>query len=62
MPDREHYEGASLAESLRILADHHFETATRHISRHEYDLLKRAAYLLEARGADENPPDLTAET
>ncbi len=43
----EEYEGLSLAEALRHLADRHSEKRTRHISRHEYELLQDAATALD---------------
>ena len=47
MPRREEYEGLSLADALRHLADRHSENRTRHISRHEYKLLQDAATALD---------------
>ena len=47
MPRPEEYEGLSLADALRHLADRHSEKRTRHISRHEYELLQDAATALD---------------
>ncbi|HSH59562.1 MAG TPA: hypothetical protein VK988_07960 [Acidimicrobiales bacterium] len=47
MPQRKHYEGMSLAQAVRSLAERHHEQATRHISGDEHALLLRAAEVLE---------------
>lgn len=48
MPGRDFYRGLSLEEALRTLADHHFESENRHISKFEYQLLLRAADLIKS--------------
>lgn len=47
MPQEDFYSGLSLSEQLRRFAEHHYEEATRHISRYEYEMLLRAAELLQ---------------
>jgi len=47
MPGREYYEGLNLADQLRRMAEHHFDTRTRHLARFEYELLLKAADRLE---------------
>lgn len=47
MPRRAEYEGLTLAEAIRKVADHHFASRTRHLSQDEYELLVRAADVLE---------------
>ncbi len=47
MPGRDDYEGMSLGQAVRWLAERHHEHATRHISADEYQLLLRAADVLE---------------
>jgi hypothetical protein len=48
MPGRDFYRGLSLAETLRRLAEHHYDPENRHISKHEYEVLLRAANKIEA--------------
>lgn len=47
MPQRQDYQGLSLADAVRYLAEHHGEERTRHLSRDEYELLQRAADVIE---------------
>jgi hypothetical protein len=56
MPRREEYEGLSLADAVRHLAERHFEKRTRHISKHEYELLQDAATALDQGFVVTAPP------
>lgn len=47
VPPEDFYAGLSLSEQLRRFAEHHYEQATRHISRYEYEMLLHAAELLQ---------------
>jgi hypothetical protein len=47
VPKREDYEGMTLGEKVRHLAEHHKEHRTRHLSRDEYDILMDAATALD---------------
>lgn len=47
VPSADFYKGLELPEAIRVLARHHFEPENRHISAYEYELLRRAADLLE---------------
>ncbi|MGH8543858.1 MAG: hypothetical protein ACREX3_09570 [Gammaproteobacteria bacterium] len=47
MPNRAVYADLTLAEALRQLAERHHEQRTRHISSDEYQLLLRAAEILD---------------
>lgn len=47
MPLRQQYAGLTMAEAIRQLAEHHGEERTRHLSQDEYDLLQRAADVVE---------------
>ena len=47
MPNRTTYQGLSLAEALRQLAELHHQPRTRHISVDEKDLLLKAADQLD---------------
>lgn len=47
MPRRDDYQGLSLADAVRYLAEHHGEERTRHLSQDEYELLQRAADVIE---------------
>lgn len=47
MPNRAIYANLTLAEAIRELADRHHEPRTRHISADEYQLLVRAAEVLD---------------
>jgi hypothetical protein len=49
MPGGDYYTGISLAEALERFAEYHYAPDTRHISRDEYDMLKRAAAILSVR-------------
>ena len=47
MPQRRGYEGLTLADAVRRLAEHHGEPRTRHISEDEIALLLRAAEVID---------------
>lgn len=47
MPSRASYADLTLAEAIRQLAERHHEQRTRHISADEYQLLLRAAEVLD---------------
>jgi len=47
MPQRKDYEGLTLADAVRRLAEHHGEPRTRHISEDEIALLLRAAEVID---------------
>ena len=47
MARRQNYEGHSLGHAVRLLAEEHHEARTRHISADEYELLLRAADVLD---------------
>lgn len=47
MPQRDLYCNLSLADAIRYLAEHHGEERTRHLSQDEYELLQRAADVIE---------------
>lgn len=47
MPNRAIYADLSLAEAIRQLAERHHEPRTRHLSVDEYQLLLRAAEVLD---------------
>jgi hypothetical protein len=47
MPGPEYYQGMSLVEALRALAEHHWAVENRHISEYEFELLQEAADHLE---------------
>lgn len=47
MPSRAEYETLSLAEAVRRLAEGHYEPRTRHLSTDEYQLLLRAADVIQ---------------
>lgn len=47
MPRRDDYQGLSLADAVRYLAEHHGEERTRHLSQDEYELLQRAADVID---------------
>lgn len=47
MPNRVAYDGLTLADAVRELAERHYEQRTRHISADEHQLLLRAADLLD---------------
>ncbi|MGI8758396.1 MAG: hypothetical protein ACR2K0_03735 [Acidimicrobiales bacterium] len=51
MARRQTYEGLSLAEAVRVLADGHYEARTRHISADEHQLLLQAADVLDREHA-----------
>lgn len=46
MPGTDYYTG-SISERIRQLAEHHYDSPTRHLSRYEYELLLRAAEILD---------------
>ena len=46
MPQRREYEGLTLADAVRRLAEHHGDPRTRHISEDEVALLLRAAEVI----------------
>jgi hypothetical protein len=48
MPRRAEYEGLTLAEAVRKIAEHHFASRTRHLSQDEHELLIRAADVIES--------------
>lgn len=50
MPTLEHYQGLSLVEALKRLADHHSEARTRHITQDERKMLHDAADWMERNG------------
>jgi hypothetical protein len=47
MPKRTDYEGLTLTEAVLALAEHHGAPRTRHISEDEYELLVRAAEVID---------------
>lgn len=47
MPNRDAYAGLTLADAIRLMAERHHEQHTRHISTDEFQLLVRAAAVLE---------------
>lgn len=40
MPRSDHYAGLTLPDALELLAKHHYQPDTRHISKGEYELLQ----------------------
>jgi hypothetical protein len=52
MPKSEEYEGMTLAEKVRHLAEHHQRHRTRHLSRDEYDILMDVATALDRSPAE----------
>jgi hypothetical protein len=49
VPNRDFYEGLPLTETVKKLAEHHYEPENRHISKYEYEILVQAADLLGQR-------------
>lgn len=47
MPRRQDYQCLSLADAVRHMAEHHAAMKNRHISRDEYELLVRAAEVID---------------
>lgn len=47
VPNRASYVDLTLAEAVRQLAERHYEQRTRHISADEYQMLLRAAEVLD---------------
>ena len=47
MPTRSEYEHLTLGAAVRRLAEHHYAERTRHLSHDEYELLQRAADMVE---------------
>jgi hypothetical protein len=52
MPRRTEYEGLTLADAIRKIAEHHSAARTRHLSQDEYELLSRAADVIERASPD----------
>jgi hypothetical protein len=48
VPSRVEYTTLSLSKAVRHLAELHYEARTRHLSHDEYELLLRAADVLES--------------
>ena len=48
MPKESHYEGMTVPQALREMAEHHYQPETRHISEYEYEMLIQVAEAVEA--------------
>lgn len=51
MPGADLYADLNLADAVEKLAEYHYATETRHISRYEYDLLMHAVEVLRSARA-----------
>jgi len=57
MPKSSYYAGLPLADAIERLAEHHYETDTRHISKDEYDLLQEAISALRSAASSASSPN-----